>query len=72
MGGELALSIAVPSKRLRRVRIALLEHEISFALRWSRAFLGFEQLSKTFRPRGVKSFRLENLFAYLSFVFRPV
>ena len=51
---------------------ALREHVIPFALRWSRASLGFEQLSKTFRPRGAKSFRLENLFACLSFVFRPV
>jgi hypothetical protein len=33
MEAELALTIAVPSKLLRRVRIALLEHAISFALR---------------------------------------
>jgi OMF family outer membrane factor len=38
MEGELALTIVVPSKRLRRVLIALRAHVIPFALRWSKAF----------------------------------
>jgi hypothetical protein len=72
MEGGLALSIAAPSKLLRRVLIALPERVIPSALRWSKASLGFEQLSKTFKPLGAKFSRLENLFVCPSFVFKPV